>query len=102
MAKGSQYTESYLRENARRGFGKGVTVGTFLAYNLRGRAKNYGGRYADALNNDLNRRVKVGEVVGGVSAGNSIAFYPLDTPQTVVRAFGGDPFPVENKNGENP
>lgn len=98
MAKGSQYTDVYLRENHKRGFGKGLTVNSFLGYRLlRGRAKNWSGRYANTLTSDLERRVRKGEVLRGDSVGKSTAYYPLDAPQKVVLAFGGNPFPEETE-----
>lgn len=53
--RNSQYLEDYLSLNNALGRGKGLTIGTYLAYELRGRAKNYSGRYARALENSLER-----------------------------------------------
>jgi hypothetical protein len=39
--KNSQYLESYLARNQERGQGKGLTIGSFLAYTLGGKAKQY-------------------------------------------------------------
>lgn len=95
--RGSQYTDAYLNENAKRGFLRGLTVGTFLGYNLSGRAKAYSGRYATALENDLHRREKSGEVVRERSINNGEAFYRLTIPQLVVSAFGGNPIESESE-----
>lgn len=67
----SQYTEAYLAENASRGKGNGITVGTFLAYRLRGEARKYAGRYRTALENSCVRR---GAVVGR-SVHGGVAYY---------------------------
>lgn len=45
----SQYTEEYLAENRARGFGNGITAGTYLAYCLRGKARAWAGRYRRSL-----------------------------------------------------
>ena len=47
----SQYLDKYLDANAERiaGGKKPITPGTYLAYKLRGRAKNYFGKYESAL-----------------------------------------------------
>lgn len=72
MAKESQYTDDYLATNTARGMGNGLTVGTFLAYVLRGRAKEYKGRYETALINSLERRQGV---VKSKSARGGVAWY---------------------------
>ena len=72
MAKDSQYTDAYLGENNRRGKGRGITVGTFLAYSLRGKARSYAGRYASALINSLERRT---DVLKGRSILGGVAYY---------------------------
>lgn len=67
----SQYLESYLRENRRRGDGNGLTVGTFIAYQLRGEAKSWAGRYKQSLENSLLRN----NARRGVSKMGRIAYY---------------------------
>jgi len=69
----SMYTEQYLNENqSRGGYGKGITPGTFLANTLKGRAKQYSGRYQRALERDLASR---DNVVKGHSMHNATAYY---------------------------
>ena len=68
----SQYVEPYLKSNAERGWGKGITPGTFLAYTLRGAAKRYSGNYLRALVRGLE---KVG-AVEGTSVQGKVAWYP--------------------------
>ena len=70
----SMYTEQYLDENERRGYGKGITPGTFLANTLKGRAKQYSKRYQHALERDLASR---DNVVRGHSMHNATAYYWL-------------------------
>jgi len=70
----SQYTNDYLSENKQRGEGKGITVSTYLSYNLRGEAKRWAGRYACGLVNSLQ---KVG-AKQGKSKCNGIAYYPAN------------------------
>jgi hypothetical protein len=63
----SQYTDSYLAETAN---GHLITPGTYLTYQLRGRAKQWAGRYHSALVRSLER-------VGAVpvpSVGRSTAY----------------------------
>lgn len=72
----SMYLEPYLNGNAARGWGKGLTIGSFIAYELRGTAKQYIGRYARALENACVRAENDGRVVGGPSAGRGWAWYP--------------------------
>ena len=72
MAKESQYTDAYLKENRRRGRGKGLTIGSFLAYQLQGKAREYAGKYAAALEASVIRR---GAVVGK-SVQGGVAYYP--------------------------
>lgn len=54
----SQYIETYLDTTAERRF----TPGTFLAYQLRGRAKTWQAHYLRALRKSLDRRVATGRV----------------------------------------
>lgn len=70
--KNSQYLSEYLNQNAKRGVGKGLTVGSFLAYTLRGEAKKWSGRYEEALRNSLSRA----GAIAGPSAGKRTAYYP--------------------------
>ncbi len=70
--KNSQYLESYLAGNAERGQGKGLTIGSYLAYTLRGSAKSYSGKYARALEASCAR---VGAILGN-SFGGRDAWYP--------------------------
>lgn len=65
----SQYTYQYLESNRRRGDGKGLTVGSFIAYNVRGKARNYAGRYTQALIRSLEKiNAKKGKsIYGGVA-----------------------------------
>lgn len=51
----SQYVDDYLR-------GPRYTVGTFLAYELAGKAKRYSDVYARALLNSLERLERAGKV----------------------------------------
>lgn len=51
----SQYLRAYLS-------GPRYTIGTFLAYRLRGLAKRYSDRYARALENSLCRHQALGKV----------------------------------------
>lgn len=70
----SQYTTAYLRENRRRGWGKGLTPGSFLAYTLSGRAREYQGKYLTALINSLERR----GAIQGKSVQGGIAYYDAE------------------------
>jgi hypothetical protein len=66
----SQYVESYLYAAGKRRW----TPKTYLAYELKGRAKTYGAGYASALQRALDRRVREGAVVPVRSAGRKIAY----------------------------
>lgn len=70
--RNSQYLWDYLSGNKARGEGQGLTVGSYLAYTLRGKAKQYSGHYARALENSCER---VGAVQGRSKLGG-VAFYP--------------------------
>ena len=70
--RNSQYLSSYLANNKARGEGNGLTIGSFLAYQLKGKAKKYSGHYVVALRNSCER---VGAVAGRSKMGG-IAFYP--------------------------
>lgn len=74
----SQYTQSYLEGNRDRGEGHGLTIGSYLSYVLRGKAKDYAGHYGRALQNALDRRVAVGLAKDGTSHGGGTAYYPVD------------------------
>lgn len=76
MSKGSQYTDSYLNENQRRGgTGKGITPGTYLSSVLKGRAKTFKFRYQNALERDLESRP---DVVRDRSKTGAIAYYRIE------------------------
>ena len=68
----SQYLSSYLSENANRGIGKGLTVQSFLASRLQGKAKQYSQGYVKALKRSCERT----GAVKGPSFGGSTAYYP--------------------------
>jgi hypothetical protein len=75
--RGSQYTESYLSENQRRGGeGQGITPGTYLSSVLRGRAKSFKFKYQNALERDLESRP---DVVRGRSKTGAVAYYLIET-----------------------
>lgn len=59
MTRESQYVEPYLEEAARHRY----TVGTFLRYRLRGRARDWSDVYQRSLERALARRLIEGEVV---------------------------------------
>ena len=68
----SQYLNAYLTENASRGPGNGLTVRSFLASKLRGKAKRYAMGYVTSLERSCERA----GAVQGPSFGGSIAYYP--------------------------
>jgi hypothetical protein len=68
----SQYLTSYLDENASRGMGKGLTVQSFLASKLQGKAKKYSAGYVKSLQRSCERT----GAVQGPSFGGSTAYYP--------------------------
>lgn len=72
--RNSQYLSDYLTGNASRGHGKGLTVGSYITYVLRGKAKKYAGHYVRALRNSCER---IG-AVEGTSARGGVAFYPAN------------------------
>ena len=75
MSKGSQYTDSYLNENQRRGgVGQGITPGTYLSSVLRGRAKSFKFQYQNALQRDLESR---SDVIRDRSKTGAVAYYLL-------------------------
>lgn len=72
MPKLSQYTDDYLAGNSSRGRGKGLTIGSFLSYQLSGRAK----RWADVYHRSLQRSMELTpDAVSGRSAKGGIAWY---------------------------
>lgn len=74
--KNSQYLNDYLDSNRSRGNGNGLTVGSYLAYVLRGKAKEYSGHYKRALENSLRRAVSNGDCRIGSSRMGRTAYYP--------------------------
>ena len=68
----SQYLNSYLTENASRGLGKGLTIQSYLASRLQGKAKQYSQGYVKALKRSCERT----GAVKGPSFGGSTAYYP--------------------------
>ena len=69
----SMYTEQYLNQNqSSGGYGEGITPGTFLSYQLSGRAMRYKARYQRALERDLNSR---NDVISGPSKTGASAYY---------------------------
>ena len=72
--RNSQYLESYLSENASRGWNKGLTIQSYLAYQLSGKAKKYSGHYVRALRNSCERA----GAYEGASVRGGVAYYPAD------------------------
>jgi hypothetical protein len=70
--RNSQYLEDYLECNDERGEGKGLTIGSYLAGVLRGKAKQYSSGYHRALEASCKR---VGARLGDSYAGRD-AYYP--------------------------
>lgn len=90
----SMYTNKYLRTNAERGDGNGYTLQTFLAHELKGKAKQYAAKYCRALENDLESLRGEGEVYRSVSCRGGRAYYPascptLESKMAVATAFTG-------------
>lgn len=90
----SQYTNQYLAANAKKGDGNGFTVQTFLAYTLKGKAKQYSAGYVRALENDLEERRREGEAYRSSSCRGGVAYYPASCPTleskiAVATAFTG-------------
>ena len=73
--RNSQYLNDYLECNGTRGEGKGLTIGSYLAGALRGKAKKYSSGYKRALEASCNR---VGARLGNSYAGRD-AYYPSVT-----------------------
>ena len=76
----SQYTKNYLQTNAEKGDGNGFTVQTFLAYTLKGKAKEYCSSYVRALENDLEDLRRKGDVYRSSSCRGGVAYYPASCP----------------------
>jgi hypothetical protein len=75
--RGSQYTESYLNENQRRGgVGQGITPGTYLSSVLKGRAKSFKFQYQNVLERDLESR---SDVIRDRSKTGAVAYYRIET-----------------------
>lgn len=90
----SMYTAKYLRTNSERGDGNGYTLQTFLAHELKGRAKQYAAKYCRALENDLESLRGEGAVYRSVSCRGGRAYYPatcptLESKMAVATAFTG-------------
>lgn len=85
MARESQYVEGYLYQNWLRGWGYGLTPGSYLTYVLRGRAKQYTRGYLRALVRACEDRVARSEAVVGLSRMGGVAYYPAGTEQEEVR-----------------
>lgn len=71
----SKYLTSYLAENENRGIGKGLTIQSYLASRLQGKAKQYSFGYIRALKRSCERS----GAVQGPSFGGSTAYYPAST-----------------------
>lgn len=73
--KNSQYLNDYLSSNTSRGDGKGLTIQSYLQYQLGGKAKKYSLGYVIALQNSVDREVSEGRAEVGKSFGGRIAYY---------------------------
>jgi hypothetical protein len=74
--KTSQYLNDYLAGNRSRGNGNGLTIGSYLACVLRGKAKQYSAHYHRALENSLRRAMADGACRIGASRMGKTAYYP--------------------------
>jgi hypothetical protein len=74
MTKRSQYLEAYLKAAAVHRW----APGTFLAYTLKGKAKDWMRRDQRALENALVEEVKSGRVVKVRSVLGSVAYIPVE------------------------
>lgn len=74
--KNSQYLSDYLASNRSRGSGNGLTIGSYLTYVLRGKAKQYSAHYHRALENSLRRAMADGTCRIGASRMGQTAYYP--------------------------
>jgi len=82
----SMYTEQYLNQNqSRGGYGQGITPGTFLSYQLSGRAMRYKTKYQRALERDLDSR---DDVIGGPSKTGASAYYWKEAKPTKTEGEG--------------
>jgi len=75
--KRSMYLEAYLKAAAVNRW----TPGTFLAYTLRGKAKDWMSKYQRALENALIEEEKAGRVVRVRSVRGHTAWVPVETVQ---------------------
>lgn len=87
-ARDSQYLNAYQSsaiERLKAGL-RPLSIGTFLAYQLRGSAKHYGDLYARALRNSLERAGWLRGTATGLRSqlGSSDVYYPPMTPQNVA------------------
>jgi hypothetical protein len=81
----SPYVSDYLKANADRGPGKGITVGCYLIQLPRGRAQEYYLPYWRVLRSALERRVEAGEVVRLPSARGGTAYHSVgDLPWPLI------------------
>lgn len=87
----SMYTAKYLKTNSERGDGNGYTLQTFLAYELRGKAKRYSDKYRRALEADLESLRGEGKVYRSVSCRGGRAYYPATCPtiESLMAATSG-------------
>jgi hypothetical protein len=70
--RGSMYTEEYLRYNSEAK--RPLTPGTYLRYQLKGRARDYADRYERALMRHLMALLAEGVIEPVRSAGGSVAY----------------------------
>jgi hypothetical protein len=76
----SQYIDSYLDENGRRGPGQGLSIEAYLHGVLTGTAlRMYSDGYVRALRRGCESRVAAGEAVEGRSVNGWFAYYPAAT-----------------------
>lgn len=86
MARESMYIADYLAENGRRGWGRGLTPGSYLTGTLRGAQKAYSGGYLSALVRACEARVARGDAVLGPSRYGRDAYYPAGYEQEAGEA----------------
>jgi hypothetical protein len=94
-ARESQYVDAYLSNNMARGAGRGLTVSSYLAYQLRGKARMYSGHYKRALENALNRRIAQGRAIKLQSQLGGRAYYPILSGAEIVDLLLDPPAPAE-------
>jgi hypothetical protein len=75
------YLKPFLASQAKRGFGKGQTPGTFVASQLTGVRKRYEQGYVNALENALKTSLKNGEVIEGASIAGRPTYYPIEVSE---------------------